>query len=290
MSDSGSVCSSHSAMSISLLKLECPYCQKELQTRVMFNHIRKFHYTEFLKQTTRRFLEEALTNKPLKLFWTKLNDFDEEEEIVLFACLSTNKTFTSEMKAMAHFAKDKKALKDHSKQMKDVKKDYLKMKSDEAKQTKRSESQQKFFNAKRANDPALARAFWRAILHSCRILEICQHICEKRGYKAETPMYVLNPGGNRMRRSDFQEISYSEFLSRHQALCLMVETAKEQHSLNVVELEKLWMSLWNFWDIQYRENIIEFIETLKESMPDYWPETTDEFFGLANETMVGVPF
>ena len=278
-------------MSASLAKMECPYCQKDVQARSMFNHIRKLHYVEFLKRTTRKFIDEAANNKPLRIYWTKMNDFDEEEEFVLYACLATNKTFTTELRANAHFAKDKKLLKDHTKQMKEIKKDYLQMKNDQEKKRQKNETQIRFFEAKRTNDPQLARALWKIILHYCRVIEVCQFLCEKRKYQPETPMWMLKGGGNRYSKHDFQETTYKVFLERQQTLLAKVHQAKQTQCLNVIELEKLWIALWNFWDVQYRENLVDFCDSLKDAMPDYWPHPCpDEFFGLANDSMPGVNF
>lgn len=290
MSDSSSICSSHSATSVSLMKIECPYCQKELQARAMFNHIRKMHYSDFLRKTNRRFIEEAENKKPLKLYWTKTNDFDEEDEIILYACLASNKTFTSEVKANAHFANDKKLLKEHSKQMKDVKKDYLEMKKQDTKKWKPSEGYLRFLEAKKNNDPHLARCFWKGILHHCRVIDVCQFLCDKRKYKPETQMYILKPKGYAGRREDYQETSYESFLARQAALLARVEKAKREQCLDVKTLESLHFDCWTWWTNNYRESIVDFHNSLLDAMPEYWPETTSECFSIANEAMPGVEF
>lgn len=290
MSDSSSVSSSHSAMSVSLMKMECPYCAKEMQTRVMFNHIRKLHYTDFLRRTNRRYIEEAANNKALKLYWTKTNDFDEEEDILLYACLATNKTFTSEVKATAHFAKDKKLLKDHVKQMKEIKKDYNDMKKEDAKKHKPNPTYQKFLEAKRLNDPFLARTLWKSILHHCRVIDVCQFLCDKWKYTPETSMYVLKPKGVASRHDDYHEVSYKVFLEKQTALLARVNAAKQDKCLDVKTLEILNWDCWMWWTSNYRESMSDFHSSLLSAMPDYWPETTEAYFGIANESMPSVDF
>lgn len=293
MSDSDSVCSSHSAMSVSLTKMECPYCNKDLQVRVMFNHIRKMHYTDFLRKTNRRYIEEASNNKPLKLYWTKMNDFDEEDDIILYACLATNKTFITESRAIVHFAKDKKLLKEHTKQLKEIKKDYNDMKKDDAKKQSKNAHQSRFMEARRNNDPVLARVFWKGILHFVRVIEICQFICDKRKYSPETSMYIKKAdvkGRTPMYRDDFDEVPYKTFLIHQSELLTRVERIKEQRCLDVKTLESLYFDVWTWWNTNYRESILEFFESIRKAMPDYWPETSDEYFNIANESMPGVDF
>lgn len=116
-SDNTSVCSGSSTCSTSNQKVECPCCKNELTVKYMFNHIRTKHAGYFHKMTHSIWLEEASKSKPLKVYWEESNDFDELEFKVLFACLSSNKTFQTEYKAQAHFKKNPKDLKEHNKQV-----------------------------------------------------------------------------------------------------------------------------------------------------------------------------
>ena len=82
MSDSQSVASTAST-STSLLKRECPVCKNELQTRMLFNHLRKRHPEQFQEMTQKQWLEQAQEGRPLKFFWSQKNDFDEEESVII---------------------------------------------------------------------------------------------------------------------------------------------------------------------------------------------------------------
>jgi hypothetical protein len=119
MSDSQSVASTAST-STSILKRECPICKNELQTRMMFNHLRKRHPEQFQEMTQKQWLEQAQEGKPLKFFWIQKNDFDEEESVIIYGCLATNKCFITEFKAMSHFKKSPEALKEHKKEIKSM--------------------------------------------------------------------------------------------------------------------------------------------------------------------------
>lgn len=135
MEDNLSVASSTSSSSRDR-KVECPKCNKELTIKVMFNHIYVKHPGYFQEQTQKQWLLEAQSGKPLKICWNKLNDFDEEETVVLYGCMATKKTFMTEHKAMAHFTKCPDAFKDHSKEIKrllNVRKEVLKINQKEKK-------------------------------------------------------------------------------------------------------------------------------------------------------------
>lgn len=112
--DSQSVTSDHS---LSSKPLACPCCKKEVASRSIFNHLKTKHVGYFQQQTTKLWLQEAQKGKPLKVFWSIKNDFDEEELIVLFGCLASGKTFNLEHKAITHFKKNPKDLQEHNKQI-----------------------------------------------------------------------------------------------------------------------------------------------------------------------------
>ena len=115
MTDNHSVSSNGSTSSISNQKIECPCCNEELQSRGMFIHIRSKHPGYFQTQTTKEWLNDAAKGKPLKFFWeSKIN---KEEIITLYGCLATGKTFQTEAKALAHFKKYTKELREHNKQI-----------------------------------------------------------------------------------------------------------------------------------------------------------------------------
>lgn len=112
--DNHTATSEHSS---SHAKVGCPRCDKYLATKAIFTHIRTKHAGYFHQQTTKEWLKEARKNKPLKVFWNMEDDMGEEQTIVLYGCLGSGKTFQYEHKALAHFNKDKQALKEHNEQI-----------------------------------------------------------------------------------------------------------------------------------------------------------------------------
>lgn len=284
MSDSDSVFSSHSSGSITLAKMACPHCAKDLQARAMFAHIRKFHYADFLKSTSKRFIEEAETGKPLRVYWTVVNDFDEETEISIYACLSTNKTFTSIVRAEAHFAKEKAALKDHNKQLKQIKKDFITAKKQRSKSRKQDPLIHRYNMALESNDVHLARSLWRGILNEQKTCELGLMICQRRGYVNETPCYVMRSN----RRS--LEITYAELKLKHQTLMNEIDEYKNQKCLNAKILSNVWRSVFSFWRDYYVESLMGFHEDLKQLQSTFNHQGDDEFYGFATAEMEGVDF
>jgi hypothetical protein len=185
--DARSVASGGSAQSATNTKIECPECKKEVQTRVIFNHIRAKHPKYLLDSTLLKWINEAAEGHPLKVMWEKKNDFDEMEDVTLYACLSTNKTFTIEARAIAHFKKNPAARKDHIKQAKQLIKDI----AARSKDPRRCPVFSEYLDAKRDNCPLLARIIWRAIqFHEIGCLKIIYEV-EKRYTPEAIEKYVM---------------------------------------------------------------------------------------------------
>jgi hypothetical protein len=131
----------------------------------MFNHIYVKHPGYFQEMTTKQWLLEAQSGKPLKVCWNKMNDFDEEETVTIFGCLATKKTFQTEYKAQAHFAKHPDALKEHNKDIKlkiKARKELLKLNSIETKKEKKKTyvidpKYEEYKILKSTNDPVLLK-------------------------------------------------------------------------------------------------------------------------------------
>jgi len=289
MSDCASVLSSHSATSISNCKMECPTCHKEIQVRVMFNHIRKLHPDELLRNTTQSWIADAENGKPLRVWWSKLNDFDEEEETVIFACLSTNKTFTNEAKAMQHFQKDKAALKEHNKQLKQLKKDLTAYKKAQQKKKKELIKQDPYIlrrnNAFNTNDPDLARAIWRGILNSKKVCELAMMICNRRGYTKDTSMYIYDK-----RHKMFEQVTFFDFTLYHNALMEKINEAIAEQCMDTAALHKLFIEAYCFWHQNYDESIMGFHADMKALHPCYNYVPDEKFYNYATEEMEGVAF
>jgi hypothetical protein len=186
LDDSLSHHSGASSASSTNQKIECPVCKDELTRKHMFNHIRVKHEQFLQTQTTKQWLEAASEGKPLCIFWETSNDFDEMELTKLYACLGSNKTFQTECRAMAHFKKDHKALKEHNKKVKELLKNRKKALLSEAQKKKKemeakakqldmSEAAVKFRNARENNDPELCSEYEKVIQIR---MDVCQRLCK----------------------------------------------------------------------------------------------------------------
>ena len=123
---------------------KCPFCDRESQLRVMFNHVRTAHPYEFLMCMDvfedNKMDEVATTGSAFPFTFNLTNDFDEEEEVKIYGCLACNCTMTNKARANAHCFKDKckkkhiAGIKDLIKQNKeDKKKAKAKVKAKKAK-------------------------------------------------------------------------------------------------------------------------------------------------------------
>ena len=232
--DNHSICSS---TSVSNAKMECPHCHDEFQARAIFKHIRTKHPKDLLDSTMTKWIGEGEQGKALKVVWFKKNDFDEEEDITIYACMATNKTFTTEPRANLHFKKNPDALKEHKKEMKKL----MKQIEDEKKKSKPHPLLLKYHQDKKSNCPILARILWRAIQYhesGCKI--VLSHI--KRLYKPEMmEKYVMR---------------CSHFLKDQNTLLLwvaaledklsMVNEMRSAQNLEVDQLERLMVWLERF--------------------------------------------
>jgi hypothetical protein len=230
--DNHSVASGGSATNT---KIECPHCSKEVQARVMFNHIRKLHRKELIDTSMN--IKEAENGKALEVMWFKKNDFDEEEAVVIYACMATNKTFTIESRANAHFKKNPDALKEHKKEMKKL----MKQIEEEKKKSKPHPLLLKYHQDKKSNCPILARIMWRAIqYHEIGCKKILYNV--KRVYKPEVmEKYVMRCGHFLRDQNTLKQ--WMDALE--DKLCLVDEMRRAQN-LEVDQLERLMVWLEGF--------------------------------------------
>jgi len=103
------VASVASTSSIQHISRKCPFCVKELQTRHLFNHIRKNH-TEELFMCGDVYKIEDMTalvthTRAFPFTFTLTNDFDENEEHKIYGCLGCNHTFTTMARGNGHCQK-----------------------------------------------------------------------------------------------------------------------------------------------------------------------------------------
>jgi hypothetical protein len=142
--ESGSIAST---MSQARIAIDCPCCQKELQSRNMFNHIRKIH-PDYFPATFRvwnddQFQDLIDDSKALPVEWYIKNDFDEEQAINIWGCLACNNTFTTEHKAHAHTS-NKKCKAVHIKEIKKLQKE--EQKERKKRQEQSTSLRQKYLN------------------------------------------------------------------------------------------------------------------------------------------------
>lgn len=173
--DNQSVVSGISQVSASNCAMDCPVCSNSLTVKRMFNHIRAKHQGYFFKCTTKTWLQDAEKGQPLKIMWEVKNDFDEIDYVVIYGCLSTNKTFKDVNRALAHFKKDKVALKDHNKQIKDLLKARQRVIELEKKDAKKDPHITKFKSLIENNDSELKEKLLSVLKNN---LSICERLVE----------------------------------------------------------------------------------------------------------------
>ena len=103
----------------------CPCCKKEVQSRGMFNHLRKLH-PEFVKTMYGVWKDDQMdelikTNAPFPVEWTTKDDFDDDVAITLWGCLGCNNTYTTEHNAKKHC--QGKCKKEHNVNLRKIKKE-----------------------------------------------------------------------------------------------------------------------------------------------------------------------
>lgn len=144
--DSDDTKSNSSSVSSARIAETCPCCKKEIQARVMFNHIRKLH-PDYLKSMYGVWKDDQLNelikyNAPFPIEWTMKDDFDEDVNKTLWGCLGCNNTFTTEHNATKHCLG--KCKKDHNANLRRIKKEEQQDK--EKRDKKMSEGRLKWLN------------------------------------------------------------------------------------------------------------------------------------------------
>lgn len=255
----------------------------------MFSHIHKFHNQQFLKSTNRKWIEEASRGNPLKLWWTHKNDFDEDEDTIIYVCLSSHKTFWTAARCEAHFLKDKAALKQHNKLITQLKKDFETMRKQEAKKKKLEKHIDPYIlrreNAFNTNDPELARSLWRGILNNVKTIQCAMAMCIRSGYSQDSPMYVFDK-----ETKLYEEIHFEDFVPLHTDILHHVSILQQAKCLDVKVLHKLYIETLLFWMQNYQESIMDFRGRMKELQPFFDYSGDEEFYNYATEEMEGVDF
>lgn len=110
--DACSVTSTGSTKSKSLEALQCPFCEKEITTKRMFNHIAKKHpekYAENMVDCTPKHFDVLIKGcEPVNFTWEiKNEDWDEIEPHNIYGCLACHTAFTSKSRGVIHCKKNK---------------------------------------------------------------------------------------------------------------------------------------------------------------------------------------
>lgn len=269
-------------------KLECPHCSKEFQTKGIFTHIRSKHPNDLIDSTLTKWCGEAAQGKALKVVWFKKNDFDEEEDVTIYACLATNKTFTTEERANLHFKKNPEQLKGHVKEMKKLNKEILAAK----KIAKKCDMDIRLTAAIKSNDPELARILWRALFYHMRGTNkiICE--VEKKFNSEQMATFKMNSNFYRERMTldkwiacIKKRIAYVEVLQDEK--CLDVKTLEatmthfEQFNVNALTAMYACGEIFDWMKCVRSEYAI---------IPDPLELKCDEFYNLALHIWPGVDF
>lgn len=290
MEDNRSAASEQSA---SLNKMECPHCNKDFQVRSLFKHIKMTHFTEFLDSINETKCKlNSTAEDALELTWYKKNDFDEEEPVVLYACLSSYKTFISIVRANAHFKKDKAAFTEHKKEMKKLFSDIEKLKKKRQQEVANNPMVLAFKKAIAENSPVVPRAYWRNILW---FSNAAQKILDMATHKWPRPelhtMYM----------------AYERFNADKSTLQLWIDDYNEKRAKINALLEEECLSAEKLEPYLYyfERYVTVLLRHLQDSHDDFLPyysfhssqclrihpeKYTAECFWYANEEMPGVDF
>jgi hypothetical protein len=108
--DATSVCSAGSKQSITNEKRECPVCNKEVNTRSLFKHIKTKHDSHWFESMYAN--EKMLTKyiqecEPIPFMYEEKNDFDEIESKDIYGCLACFNSFTHKGHGKTHCNKAK---------------------------------------------------------------------------------------------------------------------------------------------------------------------------------------
>jgi hypothetical protein len=226
----------HDGNSVTNSQMECPCCKNLLTVKNIFKHLQVKHHGYFHQQTTKKWLEEAQLGKPLKVFWNKTNDFGEEETIVIFGCISSGKTFTTESRGIIHFKKNPNDLREHNKQIQQL----LKTRN-AALEAERLEKEQKaiipdradYIAMKKNNDPELCGAL-RAVVDNH--MQVCEKLAKdvKEHLSMSSKVFNANAVG-------------SQKMHKINELLYLLDMAKLMLLKNPTDFKTLSLILANLW-------------------------------------------
>jgi hypothetical protein len=285
MEDTHSVASGQSA---SLGKMECPHCSRDFQVRSLFKHIRLNHFSDFIDSINDSKCKlNSDPEAPLEITWTKKNDFDEEELLVFYACLATDKAFVTSARALAHFKKDKKAFTEHKKQMRKLFADIDKRNQKRKMEVNNSPMIIRWRKALEENDPLVAAAYWRNILwYQKAATKIFDHA------RTIFPDFNLHTMYLQYETYNAERVSLSEWHTQKMAMDVELWDLKYGRCMDHQKLTPFYKFYEKFTTVLLRHLIdthTEFYRYYRFDSPDCvrirWSDYTDEFFLCANKSM-----
>jgi hypothetical protein len=286
--DNHSVASGGSTVSLSNAKMECPHCSKEFQARAIFNHIRTKHPKDLLDTTLTKWIGEAEQGKALKVVWFKKNDFDEEEDITIYACMSSNKTFATEARVNLHFKKNPDHAKEHVKQMKK----FMKEVEASKKGPKKCPILLKYHEAVKNNCPILARIMWRAIqFHEAGCKKIIYEV--NRLYKPEMiEKYIMR---NNYRQFLKDQDTLKKWMDHLQAKLHLVDELRQKQCLDIHTLQPMmeWLETFIIASLPLLDGeVFDWMKctTQDESIRPRMEYLEEEMYYLASSRWHGVEF
>lgn len=245
----GSVSSHISEHSVTNSHIDCPYCQKSYQMKSLFHHIRINHISQFLENTQKKWIEEAEKGRPLKMIFE--TDIDEElghsNMTVIYGCLSSDKCFATEERAMRHFKHNPDHLKKHNSQLKKLKKEYEEKKRKEQKEREKNPVRFLVQNALRDNDSKLIDALWRGINHWKQGCDLAVSLGNHKFKDDYEYVWSLNP-----RKTS----GWSDQVKRYEKYCKQAVKLLEEDCKQSSKLLDLYNNLWSFlmtWIDNYKE-------------------------------------
>lgn len=198
MEDNHSIASGGSTHSATNQKQPCNFCSSDFQIKSLFNHIRTKHPKQFEESLCSSWLKKAEAGKPIAVFYDIEDDRGEQDTLIIYGCLSSNKCFLTESRALAHFKKNPKDLKEHNKLLLQYKKRVKEIEKEQKADPYRSRFQTLASN----NDPELCRNIWSAILHYQEVVKLVMELVQ---YLSPQDSSITNAYGDKWKTLTVEE-------------------------------------------------------------------------------------
>jgi hypothetical protein len=228
--DSSSVISSASSYSV---KKSCPYCSDDMKTEVLFNHMYVKHSPDFLNVVKSYLTEETDSSKPIRIEWRQGGEDEAETISIIFGCLSSKKTFTTEERAYRHFKKNPEAHKAHEEEVKALRVKFNKKVTLDRKRV----SDEEWLCMKAKNDPRAVRAILRFILHQEKMIatELLPLLENADPEWRHTVIGFTN---------EYQHLSFQEIISLYHTSVAQLSEMTKKKLMNWKKAQRLCLQFW----------------------------------------------